>query len=94
MTKSGMKECAKRYSAIKGCSLAEAEKSIKTALEVFRQELLENGGVSFIGLFSLEVVTRAEKQGFNPSTGEMHTIPAHKSLRVKVGKQLKEQLNN
>lgn len=91
--KSGMKECVRSYAEKRGCTLNEAEKAIKATLEVIKQELIENGGVSFIGLFSLEVVERKERQGFNPSTGEMHTVPAHNSIKIKVGKQLKEELN-
>ena len=91
--KSGIKDCVRSYASKTGCTLAEADKAMRTAVEVIRDEIVNNGGVSFIGDFSLEVVCRQERRGLNPSTGEIHTIPAHRTLKLKVGKQLKEELN-
>lgn len=90
---SGIKECVKSYASKSGCTLAEADKAMRTALEVLRDEIVNNGGVSFIGDFTIQVVQRQEKRGVIPSTGEPHIIPAHRTLKIKVGKQLKEELN-
>ena len=91
--KSGIKDCIKSYASKTGCSLVEADKAMRTALEVIKDEIINNGGVSFIGTFSLEVVHRQPRNGINPATGEPHVIPAHKTLKLVVGKQLKEELN-
>ena len=91
--KSGIKDCVKSYASKTGCSLAEADKAMRTAVEVIKDEILANGGVSFIGTFSLEVVTREARNGINPATGMPHVIPARKTLKLVVGKQLKEELN-
>lgn len=91
--KSGIKDCVRSYASKTGCTLAEADKAMRTAVEVIVDEIVQNGGVSFIGNFSLEVVCRKERNGVNPSTGEIHTIPAHRTLKLSVGKQLKEELN-
>ena len=66
---------------------------MRTAVEVIKDEVVTNGGVSFMGLFSLEVVERKEKNGINPATKQPHVIPAHKTVKLTVGKQLKEELN-
>lgn len=90
---SGIKDCVKSYASKSGCTLTEADKAMRTAIEVLKDEIINNGGVTFIGDFSIQVVHREEKRGILPSTGEPHVIPAHKTLRIKVGKQLKEELN-
>lgn len=91
--KSGIKDCVKSYASKTGCTLAEADKAMRTAVEVIKDEIINNGGVAFIGNFSIEVVQRKEKKGVNPSTGQYHIIPAHRTLKLTVGKQLKEELN-
>lgn len=91
--KSGIKDCVKSYASKTGCTLAEADKAMRTAVEVIKDEIINNGGVSFIGTFSLEVVGREARRGINPATGMPHVIPARKTLKLVVGKQLKEELN-
>lgn len=91
--KSGIKDCVKSYASKTGCSLAEADRAMRTAVEVIKDEIVNNGGVSFIGTFSIEVVQRAARNGINPATRETHVIPARKTLKLVVGKQLKEELN-
>lgn len=91
--KSGIKDCVKSYASKTGCTLAEADKAMRTAVEVIKDEIINNGGVSFIGTFSLEVVKREARRGINPATGMPHVIPARKTLKLVVGKQLKEELN-
>lgn len=91
--KSGIKDCVKSYASKTGCTLAEADKAMRTAVEVIKDEILNKGGVSFIGTFSLEVVQREARNGFHPVTKESYEIPAHKTLKLSVGKQLKEELN-
>ena len=93
MAKSGIKDCVKSFATKSGCSLVEAEKAMRTAVEVIKEEIITNGGVSFLGTFSLEVVQRKEKNGVNPATKQPCVIPAHKTVKLTVGKQLKEELN-
>ena len=91
--KSGIKDCVKSYASKTGCSLAEADKAIRTAVEVIKDEIVSKGGVSFIGLFSIEAVNRDDRNGVHPITKEPYIIPAHRTLKLTVGKQLKEELN-
>lgn len=93
MAKSGIKECVKSYADKTGVTLAEADKAMRTAVEVIKEEIVNEGGVAFIGSFSIEVVDRKERQGVNPATREPMTIPAYKTLKLTVGKNLKEELN-
>lgn len=91
--KSGIKNCVKSYASKTGCSLVEADKAMRTAVEVIKDEIVNNGGVAFIGAFSLEVVQKKDRKGVHPTTGKPYVIPAHKTLKLTVGKQLKEELN-
>lgn len=91
--KAGIKECAKALAADTGCSVSAAETTMRNVINAIQSTILSHGGVSFTGVFSLEVVERKEKQGFNPRTGEKIAIPAHKTLKLTVGKNLKEKLN-
>ena len=91
---SGLKDCIKKYASKHGCTLAEADTAMRQALEVIKEEIVQSGGVSFIGDFSIEVAERQEKKVVIPATKETHIIPAHRTLRIKVGKNLKKLLNS
>ena len=91
--KSGIKDCIRSYANKTGCTLAEADKAMRTAVEVIKDEIINNGGDSFIDIFSIESVKREARNGVNPSTRDPYVIPAHRTLKIKVGKQLKEELN-
>ena len=93
MKKAGIKECVKRYSELRGCSLVEANTAMRTSLEVIKHELLNSGGVIFMDLFSIEAYVRKARTGVNPVTGQKQEIPPSVALRFKTGKKLKEELN-
>lgn len=89
---SGIKDLARAYSKKHGCSISEAEDLMKKALTVFTDAIVE-GGVSYIGNFTIESVVRKERVGRNPATKEQYTIPATVGLRIRCGKFLKSRLN-
>lgn len=92
--KLGIKACAKKYAEKRGCTLAEAEIAMKTVVDVITDAIVEDGGVTFVGGFSLEAVDRKERRGINPSTGEFMIIPKRRTVRLSVGKHLKDRLNS
>ena len=89
---SGIKDLARAYSKKHGCSIAEAEDLMKKALNVVTDAIVD-GGVSYIGNFTIEAVERKERIGRNPATKEEFTIPSTISLRIRCGKFLKNRLN-
>lgn len=91
--KVGIKECIKRYAEIQGCTQAEATVQMKAALDAITKCILEEGGVSFIGLFSIEKKWASSRLGRNPSTGEEIQIPARYTLKFTTGSYLKEAIN-
>ena len=89
---SGIEDLARAYSKKHGCSIAEAKICMKKALDVVADALVE-GGVSYIGNFTIESVKRKERIGRNPLTKEEFPIPSTVGLRIRCGKFLKERLN-
>ena len=90
---SGIKDLARAYAKKYGCSISEAEELVKKTLEVITDEIVEHGGVSYIGQFTIEAIKRKERVGRNPATKEEFTIPATVGLRIRCGKLLKKRLN-
>lgn len=90
---SGIRDLVREYSKKYGCSLSEAEELVKKTLDVMTDAIVNNGGFSYIGQFTIETVQRKERIGRNPATREEFTIPSTVSLRIKCGKLLKNRLN-
>lgn len=90
---SGVKDCARTYVNKFGGTLVNAEEQIKKVVSVISNELVENEGVRFMGNFSIKKVTRKERMGRNPSTGEEFIIPQKNALKIVVGKELDAKIN-
>lgn len=73
-----------------GASKAVAEKVINAYSEVVTETLGKGEEVSILGFGSYKVAERAEREGRNPSTGEVIKIPAAKVAKFVPGKKLKE----
>lgn len=92
--KAGIKECAKMYAKNKGCTLVEAEEAVRGVIAVFRTALVTGMGLSFVDLFSMTPIERKEKRGLNPTTKKPYIIKPYKSIKLSLGKALKEELNS
>ena len=77
-----------------GCTKKEAEDVIKKFTSAVTSILSEGGEVSLVGFGKFEVKERPERQGRNPSTGEVMTIAAKKTPNFKAGAKLKEAVNS
>ena len=89
----GKKDLINRVAADNGITKVEATKMVENVINSIHALIVEDGGVSILGEFSIEVRSRAEKQGRNPATGESMIIPAHKVLAIKAGKHLNNDIN-
>lgn len=76
-----------------GTSKKYADDMVSAVLESICAGLIQDGVVSFSNKFKIEAYTRAERQGKNPLTGEIMTIPAKRTLRIKPFKEFAEELN-
>lgn len=73
-----------------GITKAKAKEVLDVHAELLISELKETGSVQLAGIGKLKLGQRAERQGRNPSTGEVITIKASKTVKFAGGKRLKD----
>lgn len=76
-----------------GLSKADTARTLDVALDEIRKALSAGEDVSLTGFGSFAVISKAERQGRNPQTGETITIAAHRTVKFKAGKPLKDAVN-
>lgn len=76
-----------------GMTKVDAEKAVKSTLEVIAKELAGGGSVTLIGFGTFSVLERAARKGKNPQTGETIKIAAKKVAKFKPGKALAETVS-
>ena len=89
----GKKDLINRVAVDNGITKVEATKMVENVINSIHALIVEAGGISLLGEFSIEVRNRAERQGRNPATGESMIIPAHNVLAIKAGKILNNDIN-
>ncbi len=75
---------------ISGVARKDVEHVLKTAGDVIGAALIEEGEAIIPALGKLVTTQKAERAGRNPATGEPVTIPAHKAIKFKPAKALKD----
>lgn len=71
----------------------DAEKALNAFVESVEEALTQGDKVQLVGFGSFEVRERAERKGRNPQTKAEITIKASKAPIFKVGKALKDMVN-
>ena len=71
----------------------DAEKALNAFVESVEEALGQGDKVQLVGFGSFEVRERAERKGRNPQTKAEITIKASKAPIFKVGKALKDMVN-
>ncbi|MDR3239353.1 MAG: HU family DNA-binding protein [Clostridiales bacterium] len=74
-------------------SKKDSEKVLKAFEDVITEELVNGGKVQLVGFGTFDVADRKAREGRNPQTGETMPIPASRAPRFKVGKALKDAVN-
>lgn len=75
-------------------SRKDADKAVNAMLDVITEALRTGDKVQIVGFGAFEAKERASRLARNPRTGEEIEIPASKSVSFKVGKALKDEVNN
>ncbi len=75
-----------------GLSRGSCEKALTAFQDSVVGALKKNDSVTLVGFGTFKVVSRAARQGRNPSTGENLTIAARKVAKFVVGKTLKDTI--
>lgn len=77
-----------------GLSKKDSEKALNGFIESVEDVLEKGERVQLVGFGTFEVRERASRKGINPQTKEEITIAASKAPVFKVGKALKDKVNN
>ena len=72
-----------------GITKVKAKEMLDAHAELLISELQTSGSVQLAGIGKLKLGQRAERQGRNPSTGEVITIKASKTVKFSRGKRFK-----
>lgn len=76
-----------------GLTKKDAEMALKGFIESVTEALENRDKVQLVGFGTFETRERAEREGRNPRTKEVITIPASIAPVFKPGKELKEKVN-
>jgi DNA-binding protein HU-beta len=79
--------------SVEGLTRRQATAAFEAVFGAITDSLKSGDGAKIPGFGSFGVTERASRKGRNPATGESITIKASKSVRFKVGKELKEAVN-
>lgn len=72
---------------------ADAGRALDGVIKAVTNALKKGDSVSLVGFGTFSVKQRAKRQGRNPQTGNVITIPAAKIPAFKAGKGLKDAVN-
>ena len=73
-----------------GLTKASAKQAVEAITALTAKTLKKESRFTIAGLGVFEVVKRARRKGRNPRTGEPVTIKAHKAVRFRPAKALKD----
>ena len=82
-----------RVSETTGLPKATAEVAVNSIFNSVTDALASADSVAIAGFGTFAVKARSARKGRNPQTGKEITIPASKSVGLKVSKTLKDELN-
>ncbi|MDR1084357.1 MAG: HU family DNA-binding protein [Deltaproteobacteria bacterium] len=76
-----------------GLTKADTQKAVSSLISAVIKTLKKDGRLPLYGLGVFEVVKRPKRKGRNPRTGEPLTVKAHKAVKFKAAKQVKDAVN-
>ena len=77
-----------------GLTKAATKGAVETVVSNIIKSLKKDGRFAYYGLGVFEVVKRKKRKGRNPRTNEPVMIKAHKAVKFKAAKSLKDSVNN
>jgi DNA-binding protein HU-beta len=89
----GKADIVDEIAAKTGVSKKQAADAFEVIINSITKSLKKGDRVQLPGFGSFSVSRRDARQGRNPATGETIQIKASKSVRFKMGKDLKDTLN-
>ena len=89
----GKTELIKNLAAKAYMSQSDTKKVLEAFLDEIATQLEQGEEIQIVGFGTFKVVERAARNGRNPRTGEIISIPATKTVAFKSGEQLKNKIN-
>lgn len=86
-------DLVENYAEKFGTTKAAAKEAINNTIEVMVDSLIDDTGFKLTGLFTLESVTRKGRDFKNPQNGKMMHKDDYRTLKVRLGTELKKALN-
>lgn len=86
-------QLAKELAVSEKIHLSTAFKAVDGALRIIKETLAKGEDVSLRGFGTLSPVQREERPGVNFVTKEPIVLPAHRSVRFKISRELKTIMN-
>jgi len=77
-----------------GLTKATSKEVLDSVLGQVTKALKKEGRIALFGLGIFEVVKRKKRMARNPRTNEPAVVKAHKAVKFKAAKALKDNLNN
>jgi len=77
-----------------GVTKVDALKVIDSFVEVVSEELVKDGKLTLVGFGTFKSITKKQKKGRNPRTGDSITIPKKRVVKFIPGKKLKAIVDN
>ena len=74
--------------------LSTSVKAVDGILRVIKETLAKGEDVTLRGFGTLSVVQREERNAVHFKTKEPIVVPAHRTVKLRISKELKDQLNN
>ncbi|GKT10678.1 HU family DNA-binding protein [Desulforhabdus sp. TSK] len=75
-----------------GVTKIAAEKALNGFISAVSEALAAGDKITLVGFGTFDVAERSQREGRNPRTGEVISIPASKVVRFKAGNKLKEKV--
>lgn len=87
-------ELVKEVAVSEKLCLTTAFKAVDGIIRVIKEALAKGEEVTLRGFGTLSVVQREERNAVHFKTKEPIVVPAHRTVKFRLGKELKELLNN
>ena len=91
MTKNDL---AKELAVSEKLNLSTAVKAVDGIVRILKETLVKGDDVFLRGFGTIAVVEKEERQARHFKTGEPITVPAHRTVKLKISTELKKAINN
>lgn len=91
MTKNDL---AREVAVSENLHLSTAVKAVDGIIRVIKEALAKGEDVTLRGFGTLSVVQREERNAVHFKTKEPIVVPAHNTVKFRISKELKQQLNS